>query len=230
MSNNLNSSTVKEIIHGLGADLCGIAGVASFDDAPEGHRPRDIYSECLSIVVFALRWPRGAVLSGHCIPYTFAKSIINQKCDFLTIDVANALETEGANCVPLPPDSPYDYWDSLLLRGEGTLSMRHAALKAGLGVLGKNSLLINDRFGNMVQIGAVLLDIELTPDQPATYVACPEGCSICLESCPQKALANGTVSQKLCRPISNVTNERGFVINRCNTCRTVCPSRFGIKK
>lgn len=36
----------------LGADICKIAAVDRFKDAPKGFHPRDIYPECQSVVVF----------------------------------------------------------------------------------------------------------------------------------------------------------------------------------
>ncbi|AAM06133.1 predicted protein [Methanosarcina acetivorans C2A] len=60
--------------------------------------------------------------------------------------------------------------------------MRNSGYLAGLGVLGKNTLLINDKYGNMIQIGAILVDVELEPDPIATYQSCLPDCSLCLDS------------------------------------------------
>jgi len=42
----INSQEVKEWIIKYGAELCGIAPVARFKDAPAGFHPRDIFPEC----------------------------------------------------------------------------------------------------------------------------------------------------------------------------------------
>jgi len=78
----------------------------------------------------------------------------------------------------------------------GILSLRHAGYLAGLGILGRNNLLINPDLGNMVYIGAILTDNELDPDPLIENVRCPPKCSICLDSCPQNALNGFTVNQK----------------------------------
>ena len=39
--------------------------------------------------------------------------------------------------VPIPADGPVEYWDEEELEGRGILSMKHAAVNAGLGTLGK---------------------------------------------------------------------------------------------
>ncbi len=72
--------------------------------------------------------------------------------------------------------------------------MRHSGYLAGLGVLGKNTLLINEKYGNMIQIGAVLVDIELEGDPLIEDALCPTNCNICIDSCPQKALDGKTVN------------------------------------
>jgi epoxyqueuosine reductase len=123
---------------------------------------------------------------------------------------------------------PYEYWNKEEQVGHAILSMRHAAYLAGLGSLGKNALLTNMKLGNIIQIGAVLTDTELDPDKPAEYSMCPDNCRLCIEACPANALDGKTVDQKLCRPLSNFRNERGFVLKKCNICRKICPNYAGI--
>jgi len=110
----------------------------------------------------------------------------------------------------------------------GILSLRHAGYLAGLGILGRNNLLINTDLGNMVYIGAILTNLELEQDPVIENISCPPKCKICIDSCPQKALDGSTVNQKLCRQHSGLHHERGFNIYTCNVCRKVCIFRTGI--
>ena len=73
----------------------------------------------------------------------------------------------------IPSDDPFESWDPERQHGQAILSLRHAGYFAGLGQLGKNNLLINEKFGNMIQIGALLLADRLAPDPLAAYEACP---------------------------------------------------------
>ena len=50
---------IKKIFLRLGCDICGVANVDRFDDAPKGFHPRDIYNECKSVIVFAKAIPMG---------------------------------------------------------------------------------------------------------------------------------------------------------------------------
>ncbi len=67
------------------------------------------------------------------------------------------------------------------------------AVQAGLGEVGRNNLLIADRFGSRVRIGAVTTDFPASPDRPVDLGVqrfC-EVCGKCAESCPSKALETG---------------------------------------
>lgn len=53
----LDKNKVKEIMKELGADLCGIASVDRFGDAPEGYHPLDVFPMCKSVISFGCRFP-----------------------------------------------------------------------------------------------------------------------------------------------------------------------------
>lgn len=217
---------IKNILLNLGADACGIAGVEKFKDAPEGFRPTDLYSDCKSVVVFLLHLPKGLTKVSPRILYLNANNQSLAELDRIGLGACNAMEALGATAVPVPCDAPYEYWDSERLEGRGLLSMRHAAVLAGLGSMGKNTLVINKEFGNLISIGALLTNLVLKSDPPAERL-CRKGCRICLNSCPQKALDGITANQKLCRPYAYSTNGRGFDVCNCNRCRVLCPLSSG---
>jgi len=219
---------IKKILENMGADLCGIADDKRFKNAPSGFKPSDIYSECKSVIVFAKRVPSGSLSSENCIPYTHISEKIVQEVDRIGTDLCLILEDSGIGAVPIPSDDPSLYWESENQYARGILSLRHAGYLAGLGVLGKNTLLVNEKFGNMIQLGAVLVNIQLESDHLANYKACTPDCSLCIDQCPQKALNGATVDQKKCRDLSNFVNERGFVLKKCHSCRSICPNVVGI--
>lgn len=225
----INSKKVKDIVRRLGADLCGIASVKRFSKAPKGFHPNDIYKDSKSVIVFANKLPSEPLFASNCVPYTWVNNIINQKVDGLGIDIALRLEEQGIRAVPIPSDDPYEHWEPERSYSRAILSLRHAGYLAGLGVLGKNTLLINKQFGNMIQIGAVLVSAELEGDTIATYEGCLADCNLCIESCPTKALNGKTIDQKLCRPLSNYKTEKGYILKKCNLCRRMCPNSLRIK-
>jgi epoxyqueuosine reductase len=224
----MNSKTIKTITKKFGADLCGIASVERFHEAPKGFNPLDIYSKCQSVIVFAKKVPSGVLSAENCIPYTHVSEVITREVDRLGAKLCLMLEDLGIVAVPIPSDDPSQYWEAEYQYARGILSLRHAGYLAGLGVLGKNTLLINEKYGNMIQIGAVLVDIKLESDPLKTYTVCNPKCNICIDKCPQKALDGETVNQKRCRVLSNFVNERGYTLKKCHSCRSLCPKVLGL--
>jgi epoxyqueuosine reductase QueG len=226
----VNSQIIKERAIQEGADICGIAPVARFANAPKGFHPCDIYPDCKSVIVFASHFSLSTLQTRTNVPYTFVRNMMVNKLDGIAYNLSRWLETEDIPSIPIPSADPYEYWDPDKRHGRGILSLKHAGQLAGLGVIGKNTLLINDKYGNMIWLGAILLPIILEPDSLASYVVCTPECTLCIDSCPQHALDGTTINQKLCRERSNSCTEGGGWVISCNICRKVCPNHKGLKR
>lgn len=57
-----SSKIVKDIMLSLGADLCGIASIDRFEDAPKGFHPLDVLPTCKSVISFGCRFPIGTLV------------------------------------------------------------------------------------------------------------------------------------------------------------------------
>lgn len=217
---------IKEFALASGAELCGIAAIERFEGAPEGFHPRDIYADCRAVVVLAKALPKGLALVSPRIVYNHLGEVNISELDRAALRTALFIERLGGIAVPLPTDGPYDYWEPDTKTGKGLLSMRHAAVCAGLGSLGKNTLLINKDYGNMLGIGAVLTSLPLRSDALSEEL-CTPGCRRCLDACPVGALDGVSANQTLCRANAYGENARGFSVVNCNRCRVACPKAFG---
>jgi epoxyqueuosine reductase len=226
----INSEEIKKYAGAAGVDLCGIANIERFHEAPEGYNPKDILKDCKSVIAFLKTMPDDLITIDNFVPYTRMTELLIFEIDNIGLKISRFLKSKGIKSIPVPCDSPYLYWDEEKKRGQGILSMRHTGYLAGLGILGKNTLLINRKFGNMIYIGAVLCDISLEPDPIVTDFTCPENCRKCLKTCPQNALDGITVDQYLCRENSMTVTKRGFQIYTCNKCRKACAYRKGVKE
>ncbi|MFH1160597.1 MAG: epoxyqueuosine reductase [bacterium] len=224
-----SSEEIKSLALHLGADKCGIASADRFSFAPIGFRPTDVYSKCKSVAVFLKRMPSEVILAENPLPYSHTADLLYSALDQIGLNLCSELEKRNIYGIPVVTDVPYLHWDAENKHGMGIISLRHAAFNAGLGILGRNTLLINRECGNMVYIGAVLIDAEVGPDPVVNDFSCPPNCSLCLDACPVQALDGFTVIQKLCREISFFQHARGWDIYTCKECRKVCPLSKGVK-
>lgn len=219
---------LRENILNLGADLCGFAAIDRFTDAPLGFHPRDLFSDCQTVIVIAMAIPKGLLKVDSRIIYAHYNDISCPAIDKISFQTARFIEDNYDKiAVPLPCDAPYEYWNSEKLEGRGLISMKHAAVQAGLGTLGKNSLLLNKKYGNLLTVGVVLTDLKIESD-PLAESICIEDCQLCMKNCPVQALDGIGANQKSCRTRAYGQTEKGFGTVECNKCRTICPRRFGL--
>jgi epoxyqueuosine reductase len=115
----------------------------------------------------------------------------------------------------------------------GPVPERELAARAGLGWIGKNTMLLRPGVGSFFFIGSVLTDLELELDRPFETDHCGS-CTRCLDACPTGALVAARVLDST-RCLSYWTIEhRGPVPDQvvaqldgwafgCDVCNDVCP-------
>ena len=110
---------------------------------------------------------------------------------------------------------------------------RGAALAAGLGILGDNGLIINEKYGSYVFIADIVTDIapeEIGAVPPKRTVKC-EGCGACRAACPGGILSdsNGVCLSAITQKKGELSDGEKELIRRtgyawgCDLCQTVCP-------
>ncbi|MCD8050908.1 MAG: DUF1730 domain-containing protein [Clostridiales bacterium] len=112
------------------------------------------------------------------------------------------------------------------------LDERQCAWLAGVGVLGRNGLVIVEPYGSWVFLGTVLTDLPL----PSAAVPAPDciGCGACVRACPGGALDSLPFDESKC--LSALTQKKGQLtadeevmlaahplIWGCDLCQQVCP-------
>ena len=109
---------------------------------------------------------------------------------------------------------------------------REICIRAGIGSYGKNSLLINEKFGSFINLGYLLTDLEMECDNSLNKNICGS-CDACIKNCPNNAiLEEGVINSRRC--VSYLTQTKEYIpleyrknmknqIYGCDVCQIVCP-------
>ena len=119
--------------------------------------------------------------------------------------------------------------------GAGGVYLKDAAVLAGLGVIGRNNLLIAPGYGPRIRLRAILIGAELTPSPRLKNFSPCKGCpKPCTKACPREAFGSGSYDRPPCllQMDADVENQRALEINGtvkqriryCRDCELVCPA------
>ncbi len=171
------------------------------------------------------------VVDGPNQVYYDAYRSVNERLDALTRQIQQAIEQTGYRAHAFASSERTDF-----VNVAGDFPHKTAAVKSGLGWLGRSSLLITRRFGPRVRISTVVTDLPL-PIQDFSKTNFCGSCRRCVEACPAQAIVGNAWSIGALREslvdvrkcdawkIRNYPQFDGLV---CGVCVAVCP--HGAKK
>jgi epoxyqueuosine reductase len=189
--------------------------------------PKRILPECESILVLGIPYDnpdsRGEpkVGEGRIAAYAWGKDYHEELGPRLKAIVEHAERLAGHSI----PNRWYTDSSPLL--------ERELARRAGLGWIGKNTMLINPKKGSYFLLAEILLGIELEFDTPITVDHCGS-CRCCIDACPTdcipedrtldatRCISYFTIELKGPAPSELRTKMGGWIFG-CDICQMVCP-------
>jgi len=235
---------VKQLAGAIGFDDCGVTTVAPISrgildewlqrglhgdmgylprQAATRREPAKVWPEASSIVVVLHNYYTGDSLT----PSDYRVARYAQGQDYHNV-TRSLLDRLGELIIA---EAGTGSWRSYV--DAGPMPERELAQRAGLGWMGKNTMLISTRIGSFTFIGIGLTDLEIAPDAPFDSDRCGS-CTRCLEACPTQAFLEPRLLDAR-RCISYLTIEsrkeipddlRGAVgtwLFGCDVCQDVCP-------
>ena len=191
--------------------------------------PTKIISDAQSLVVGAMHTPAPRLpesSEGDSRISAYARKDYYSDLRNSLKSIAALLESEG--------------WKTRVVADDNALVDRAAAVRAGLGWVGKNSNVLLPKKGSWFVLGSVVTNAPLIPNKDVIEDECGK-CTRCIDLCPTGAIVEpGVVDARRCiawlvqAPGSIPLEFRAAVGNRlygCDDCQEVCPvGRHGREK
>ena len=164
-------------------DLARRQGASLFSVASTSEEERKKFGLPFAIVL-AVRLSNSClerVLDRPTKPYLHHYKQVNYLLDRAALLLANYIQEKGKDALPIPASQVID-WTEM----KGDISHKKMAHLAGIGWIGRNSLIVSPRFGARIRLVTVLTDLELPVGRPID-AGCGD-CRACIKACPAGAI------------------------------------------
>lgn len=106
---------------------------------------------------------------------------VNILLDTIGLIVSSTIQEKGHRALPIAASQIIDWKNQ-----KAHLSHKHVALAAGLGWIGRNNLLVNEKFGSRIRLVTILTDLPLETHSPLERDC--GFCRRCIKVCPAGAI------------------------------------------
>ena len=167
----------------------------------------------------------GAILSEiEKVPkklYFHHYKIVNSLLDQGALKLCNIMQKKGYFALAIPATQIID-WEN----NTAHLSHRRLGVLAGLGWIGRNNLLVNERFGSQFRLVSVLTNMSLKIDKPSKKDC--GNCRLCVKMCPCGAIREGSADFdhiKCFEKLRNFQSQRQVEQFVCGICVNACKGK-----
>ncbi len=167
----------------LGVNLFGVCLREKVDDKIFGIS-EDIYKDLPYIISIGVRLSSRILDEIYDRPtrlYFFHYQRTNILLDTISLRISNWIQERGYSAIPIPASQIID-WDNQ----RGHISHKHVAVEAGLGWIGRNNLLVTEKYGAQVRLASIITDIPLEPGKRMDKDC--GSCRACISVCPCGAI------------------------------------------
>lgn len=180
-----NSTALRKFSLGLGMDLFGVADIQKVKN--EFSLSEKILGKMDRAVCLGVRLS-GAILEEieHAPTklYFHHYRVVNTLLDQAALKVSNYIQRKGYEALAIPATQIID-WE----KNTAHLSHRKLGVLAGLGWMGRNNLLVNEKLGSQFRLVSILTDMPLKADSPVKNNC--GTCRLCVKICPSGAIKEG---------------------------------------
>jgi epoxyqueuosine reductase QueG len=177
---------IRKFVLDLGVDDVGFAAVSDYQ-SPRSPAIESLFPGAKSIIVLAFH-ELSACESPSPLMAMNARIDLTEFSRSASYRVARFVESNyGSPAMTASISYPMDLRTPEKI-GIAEVSLRHAAVAAGLGALGRHNLVVHPRFGTRVLFAAVLTQLELGSTPQVKENPCTD-CGLCVTNCPAGALA-----------------------------------------
>ena len=222
------STELLEMIPKLDVDAVGVVNLDDVKGSKLEEAAHRLLPEAHSVIVFTMEvYPEvlDNTRPGRTTGMASLNDLLDRHSEYLSgrltkaaYDVAKASRKLGMKALPLPAAGCPT--DTRFL--DAVFSYKHAAEAAGMGYIGKSSLLVTPDFGPRVRLSCCLTEVPLASTRGAVNRIC-ESCDICIEDCPAEALDSPQADEPYIINKFACSLFRG-ASGGCSECMRLCPA------
>lgn len=181
---------LHKMIRAENVSVFGIGQASRMSDERSGYRPEDFMLGVQSVICFGIPIPQGVYsATKYNLEATWrSQNLLYRRLDTLSLRISTLLEENGARAIPIYGCMPLGVSEKGTV--VGILNQLRMAEITGIGVIGKNGLLIHSQYGSRLMLGGLIttapLPVMRHPD--GEEPGCPSDCQICSDACPVNAI------------------------------------------